>query len=144
MYTHTHTLTHTHTHMYTPTPTHQTYQVRATTRRLRVCEGGRTEVPLPKAFDTAIAVQLNRPQLRAGSEWCSEKYASELKGFLQKQVRPCSCDGKETSRVCQNYIYTVRIYGSVGREATKYTVKYGIYICIYTVLANTRNFQFWS
>jgi len=44
----------------------------------------------------------------------------------------CGCVG----RVGQNHICTVYIYSIFGREITKYTVIYGVYI-IYRVLANS-------
>ncbi len=84
-------------------------QVRATTRRKHVSQGGRTEVPLPAELQQAVDQQLARPQLAAPpaaadkasdaagaagavlsgevGEWCSQRYREQLTSFLNSQVR---------------------------------------------------------
>eukprot|EP00197_Chlamydomonas_leiostraca_P012021 CAMPEP_0202861128 /NCGR_PEP_ID=MMETSP1391-20130828/2625_1 /ASSEMBLY_ACC=CAM_ASM_000867 /TAXON_ID=1034604 /ORGANISM="Chlamydomonas leiostraca, Strain SAG 11-49" /LENGTH=1424 /DNA_ID=CAMNT_0049540457 /DNA_START=102 /DNA_END=4376 /DNA_ORIENTATION=+ len=72
-------------------------KVRATTRRKRVTEGGRTEVQLPAQLSSAVAAQLARKEfsgsgdtpgaaVAVGVEWCSSAYREGLKTFLSKQV----------------------------------------------------------
>jgi len=131
LHIHVHTLSHTHTHSYTcahtctRTHAHTHVHARTHTHAHRYLEGMVEQVVPARGQSWEV---VDRPCVAA--RLC-------LRG-------PCSPSGwlwgwspglyRHVGRVGQNHIYTLYIYSNYGRELTKYTFIYGVYIRFWPTL----------